>query len=1065
MSSILVDPGLFCAFAIADKGGQDVLPRGTHVRLLPSPALGFPLAPFALWPVKPQVQDLAFEWHGRDGQKIDPPNFDAAGGEMIGSLMANPAEDGRVVGVQGVPGGGGAAVKNIAILDKGGGRLVVERSDELHTVAAPQVAWVRLRGIGPLKTLFCYVVTPSMVLEASIGDSNLPEQRILSLPVEGETPWYADGRGRDPGLRRVKDGAPQRWTPPDRPDGPFDALSPNAELARLEAFRQNVDDRLKVILADAGTPPWAVSVQQKWERVEAIKRPWQKAEFPSRDTLLVQALDPGLARYLGLMTRLDDLSEGEHPTVWAAAGVFAVDRGRPAAGGARVSDILPDPDDFEKRLLIRMQQLFPRLGELANNVRARGLEVRALVAPAAAAPPPDLFWTPAVSLRDANWRREKEGVSVRYSQSFVVENPPLAVLSAIGRLNPTGWDTRHQVFDLPPGSNPPKRAAPMLLAVRQTTDPKLPPVWGHVADVDIPAEGAPWLYRLRLGDLFGRFGREIEVSVPAPPRPPPPRPSMQTHLHPNAKATHDNPAPFGRLEINVPVPEAADLTAGSRGIASVEVRLDGAAHSAAPGADRMARLMLDLPALQPMETRSLTVEARFLDEDGKATLPPPDERVLKIVDPRPPKIIPTGPGILWTSRPGPAEDVELKLAFPGEANARYRAYLADAAGLDLETTDPDPPTRARTRAEIAVDGANRARDGQMNGKRDRFRLLTEPALVAGPDGWVRLDERLPRTLATVQFLRIVPVSANGSEADFDACGLVPVVVPSDRKPPAPHVTVTVNGETGVATVTVEAVGVDLESLRAAEPAFFETPEGADVRRPEFRLRRASGFDLDPAVPDAAEARAPDPLYAREIARGEIRLETGPDGPRVVATFDDTASPLLPFVRYAYWADARLPPERRLPPGVVEVPPAGGVEPIEARQIEASPGMFSLTSIPATAMHVPPAPPALKPEQVQASLVADVVGHTFSLDFRLQDAPRVSARAIGSYRLKLWKQEDNLEIASTGTPVAVADGEAIWKSAPLAFAGAAPPSITFYAALADPLGRTGPVLAIAASPTG
>ena len=33
-----------------------------------------------------------------------------------------------------------------------------------------------------------------------------------------------------------------------------------------------------------------------------------------------------------------------------------------------------------------------------------------------------------------------------------------------------------------------------------------------------------------------------------------------------------------------------------------------------------------------------------------------------------------------------------------------------------------------------------------------------------------------------------------------------------------------------------------------------------------------------------------------------------------------------FVRYAYWTDVRMPPEQRIPHGVVEVAPAGSVAP-------------------------------------------------------------------------------------------------------------------------------------------
>jgi hypothetical protein len=85
------------------------------------------------------------------------------------------------------------------------------------------------------------------------------------------------------------------------------------------------------------------------------------------------------------------------------------------------------------------------------------------------------------------------------------------------------------------------------------------------------------------------------------------------------------------------------------------------------------------------------------------------------------------------------------------------------------------------------------------------------------------------------------------------------------------------------------------------------PGGCRHRIEDFR--RASG-----AVPDG--------VYAREIGRGALAL----DGETFVATIDDlpTADGLLPYVRWFYWADVRMPAERRLPAHLIEVPlPAGG----------------------------------------------------------------------------------------------------------------------------------------------
>ena len=44
-----------------------------------------------------------------------------------------------------------------------------------------------------------------------------------------------------------------------------------------------------------------------------------------------------------------------------------------------------------------------------------------------------------------------------------------------------------------------------------------------VTDKDIPADGAPWTYRVALSDVFGRFGDPTEIDVPyagAPAHPP-----------------------------------------------------------------------------------------------------------------------------------------------------------------------------------------------------------------------------------------------------------------------------------------------------------------------------------------------------------------------------------------------------------------------------------------------------------------------------------------------------------------------------------------------------------------
>ena len=58
---------------------------------------------------------------------------------------------------------------------------------------------------------------------------------VLSLPIDGSRAWYANGRGPHDALTRVKRGAALRLQPPDRPDGPFDALTPTDDVVRVSA--------------------------------------------------------------------------------------------------------------------------------------------------------------------------------------------------------------------------------------------------------------------------------------------------------------------------------------------------------------------------------------------------------------------------------------------------------------------------------------------------------------------------------------------------------------------------------------------------------------------------------------------------------------------------------------------------------------------------------------------------------------------------------------------------------------------------------------------------------------
>src|SRR5262249_29421233 len=152
-----------------------------------------------------------------------------------------------------------------------------------------------------------------------------------------------------------------------------------------------------------------------------------------------------------------------------------------------------------------------------------------------------------------------------------------------------------------------------------------------------------------------------------------------------------------------------------------------------------------------------------------------------------------------------------------------------------------------------------------------------------------------------------------------------------------------------------------------------------------------------------------PEYAREIQRGDLTLKTTNNQTTVSAHTDDTHE-LAPFVRYTYWAEIQMPPERRvkidaaveIPPadGVTPAAPADGAHPAEPAQIQDLPGLFSPASPPTSIIAAPPGPPA-----ILAGASAAIKQEAGQLHATL-DAPATPSTdplAIGPYRLRLWEQ--------------------------------------------------------------
>jgi hypothetical protein len=303
-------------------------------------------------------------------------------------------------------------------------------------------------------------------------------------------------------------------------------------------------------------------------------------------------------------------------------------------------------------------------------------------------------------------------------------------------------------------------------------------------------------------------------------------------------------------------------------------------------------------------------------------------------------------------------------------------------------------------------------------------------------------------------LRVVPLGPDGGEPPFEKCGIVPIAVPESRRPPAPFLGGEVDPATGHAKLTVSTEGFDLIALKRDEPGLFR-PGQPGTEPPQAFVRRAVGAVADP-------------IYARSLDPAAMGIADSATE-RFSATISDTndGHGLEPFVRYVYWAQVRLPPERRLPADYTEINPASGIGPVDPGARASHKRPMSLPSAPRTLMHTPPTPPAAPAAaQVEISRIPAPID-SVGLRIKLADPPQAHAKAVDQYRLAVWVQWPGGAI----DPITNASGAPLDGTWPTMAGGVvttvvsvptgADPSETLTVRLGfvDPIGRMGDLLTL------
>lgn len=1062
MIELNAHPQLLSAYAVANDGagdGDPDLQPGIHVRIITGLGTSFPLGPLAVFGLS-SYDDLPRRVTAMDpeGNPASEENAVLLGrhGRVDATLLLHDGEteEQHTVKVMLEPSGG--VLARAELLDQHG-RVLATRTGPPWEFAAPVLHGIRLTGDADTVR----ISTRTVHLEKTLALSPRDCMGLLGLPLEGEHPWYVGVHARADALLRTTNGAPLRLNPMDQPQGPFDPVGADAEAARVEAMLGGVppaglEQLISALAADEENPPW--SQVDSTELSPASQDPPRAAQYlkaPRLPMLQLAALDPGVARFAGFGDCYRAIPNPADQDTLAVVGLFAIDPSGFGAYGHKLKALMANPPWYADRLTDLLGETIADRGtdvrrelqDLTGRVRDRGLMVAPFLCFAGVTPPCLPPSVPEPQIIQRHWHHpdpESPAPSNRYRAGMAFPGMPLATMAALAREQDGLLASRHEFLPME-GQAPDHRAAPRIFGHEHETQSRQRELGlevrggygaGLLSDHDIPAEPAPTWFQARAADLFGRFGPPVRFSMTPPPRPAPPPPVLRYRIEPTStEGPSEGPLSPGtvRLVVAVPtqtrdrftdaekqrlssttvVPGLLDLPAGALPITRIEISLGETQQVVDTTVPGFHPVDFPLPALDPQQrTTDLdsaeklgkwTLRARYMDTAGTASLEATAS--IEAVDRRPPRTYPTGTGLYWTGTPGPSPDVELALRWRAPKDSLHRVYLTDQSGLGMgdaaETVD------TRSRAEIAVEGCRNVADGNA-GQKEKFTLLTDPPVQAGDHGYAELRQHLPRSLHTVQFLRIVPLGPDGSEPDFTSCGIIPVAVPDTSTPPAPFLDGSVDPTTGKATLRVVAEGLDAAALAHEEPGLY-TPGEPGTEPPRFRIR----WSVDPVI---------DPIYARLLPAAPSRplapdTPADPrDGEEPVPRFTGATEtgPLEPFVRYSFWAEAQMPPERRLPPTLDPAhEPDTGIEPADPQAKQDHTRPWSRPSPPRILMHTPP---QLTASPGEAAVTRGTTGPAgLEITLQIPDPPRTHPLAVAPYRIALWAQWDEGPIASLDVP--------------------------------------------------
>lgn len=1033
MNAIPAPASLFRASALSTYDaatGNHVpwLTEGFHLRVKLNPWIGFPLHPFGAWRIpyggEPHQHpheggQLQILWTGANGKALTVP-FDLrdGGGSVTGTVLGTDTANPWIWMDFDIDyGGEGLRLDLLDVHSPGNGtdRILATRRQRPFRFGHTQITRFRVSGEGAVRGVRAIRFSDLAVEEFL----NKEPDFVFGLP-QPSGDWYSADPNTDPraeALERVKIAAPRRLSPPDNPAGNLpDGTDPGAEADRIAD--SVAPDLVDPWLADGfGRPEVAPvhAVRTGTDTTGTGAAVVTKA--PVTPSLFTMAVDPQIARYLGLATTVPygESAEDNEVDTWVIASRWAVQRNRTVLrheglnGGSVTLDEFLRGASAPSAITSRLNEKFPDAERLMAEVVNRETEdghgewsiatLFAVAVSAGDAPPdaPDPFVLSAGAPGAWNAHQDPRAPGPEsWRQEVSLGTAPSRGMVGFARMSPGAPEPVQRPYPLPE-TGLLSRVLPLV------------PNWASnnrrlVTDRAVPPhpDGASW--QVWQADEFGQWSQGATLKRPLPPRPVPPPPQVEATYTPEADDGSSGLRIPGRLRLRYVVPAYLNGAPGSLPITELRISVDGVplpARAVAPGETVVTEA--EPGAFRVGEQRRVPVVSVYVDADSVES--PAETAACQVFDARAPRVVPTSPVVIWTGEPDATGQAELALRWPPrEGAARYRVYLgdarrlADAAGVAL----PDSHVRSRQAGPIHAAAGSFA-DKQL------FTFLGEVSEPAG-GGHVQFRTRIPGALRSVQFVRIVPLTEGGAEAAFAACGLVPVAVPGTDRPPTPALDA-VTGPAAGLTLTVRALGLRAHLL-AASPG----------RAAEYRIRRTLSSTKERT-------------YAPVWRSGALAEADGSS----TASLTVPAAELVPFVRITWLAEVRYPAEPPIPPGVSPLPVAGGVEPVWSAVGDSAESAWSDPSLAAESLLIPPdgpeVPDVARTQAADGSTMLTVTG-----------LPVAHRAAVAPYRLEIYRGLPGIpaELASSQT---ISAAEVTWtETSPV------PAGVHYDVLVVDPIGR-------------